>query len=293
MKRHILIIAFVFTLTGIFSQNNIIRGVVKVQSSGSQPLSGVKMSAFGAGSIFTNDNGMFEMVFQGKKPGSPISLFVQKDGFELINDKELDNCVIRENPDDLILVVMARQGERNKQALAYYNIIIENTNNSYKRQLNNIHNRLDALDEDDKERQVLREQIEDLQNEKEALLNRAEELAKQLASVDLDRASSLARNAYKEFNNGNVKAALLVLDDEALDQNYKEAKEENLKLRQRLMVADSALAQSIENYMIKARFCSSDRQFEEALNNFMKAYYADSTNVQNVTEIGDFCDNLN
>lgn len=293
MKNVLIFFSLFFLMPGINSQNNTIRGIVKLQSSGSQPLRGVKLSAFGAGSVFTNDNGMFEMTFQGKKPGSPISLFVQKDGYELINDKELDNCVIRQDPDDLILVVMARQGERNKQALAYYDIIIENTNNNYNKQLDNIHSRLDALDEDDKSREVLRQQIEDLQIEKEELLNRAEELATQLASVDLDRASSLAKDAYKEFNNGNIKSALLVLSDEALDQNFKEAQEEYLKIKQRLTESESALSQSIENYMIKARFCSSDRQYDKAFENYMKAYNADSTNVKNVAEIGDYCDDLN
>ncbi|NNF36180.1 MAG: tetratricopeptide repeat protein [Saprospiraceae bacterium] len=293
MKKFLVIIAMAVWIPSVHTQNNILRGVVKLQSSGSQPLSGVKLSAFGAGSIFTNDNGMFEMAFQGKKPGSPVSVFIQKDGYELINEKELEHCVIRQDPDDLILVVMARQGERNKQALAYYDIIVEKTNNNYDKQLSNIHSRLDALDEDDKSRQALRQQIEALQKEKETLLNRAEELAKQLATVDLDQASSIARDAYDEFNNGNIKGALLVLSDEILDKNYKEAKEEQLKLKQKLKASQNALSQSIENFMIKARFCSSDRQYDKALENYLRAYEADSTNVKNLIEIGDFYDDLN
>ena len=254
MSKLLVLIFFFYGYAHSYAQNNILRGVVKVQSSGSQPLSDVKISAFGAGSVFSNSNGMFELAFSGKGPGASLSLFVEKDGYELINDKELEDCVLRDDPDDLVMIIMAKQGERNKQALAYYNIIIESTNSNYKKQLKNIHNRLDALDEDDKSRRLLREQIDKLQEEKETLLNRAEGLAKQLASVDLDRASIIAQEAYEQFKSGDIKSALIILDDETLDQNYQEAVAENTKLKDRLMKSDSALAQSIENYMIKARF---------------------------------------
>ena len=245
MKTIFFFLALIWSFNLSLGQNNILRGVVKLQNSGSQPLANVKMSAFGAGSVYSNDNGMFEMVFQNKKPGSSVTLLIHRDGYELINDRELENCVIRQDPDDLILVVMAKQGERNKQALAYYNIILENTTSNYKNQLKDIHKKLDALDEDDNARKILREQIDALQEEKESLLNKAEKLAKQLASVDLDFASSLAQQAYNKFREGDIKGALTILNDDLLDKNYKEALQEKITLKKRLAKSDSALVQSI------------------------------------------------
>ena len=294
MNRFLLIIALnIFYWFQIQSQNNVIRGIVKLQNSGAQPLNNVKISAFGAGSVFSNDNGMYELTFTGKSPGSSVSLLVKLDGYEVINNKELERCVIRQNPDDLVFIVMAKQGQRNEQALAYYDIIVSNTNANYSKELNKIKSRLDNLDEDDKDRQVLREQIEALQAEKESLLERAEELAKQLATVDLDRSSKIANEAYQKFKEGNVKAALLVLDDETLEQSLTESQAEVSNLQNKLMKADSALMQSIENFMIKARFCISDRQFDAAFKNYYKAIQADSSNVENLWELADYCANMN
>ncbi|GJM31249.1 MAG: hypothetical protein DHS20C18_02500 [Saprospiraceae bacterium] len=264
-----------------------------MQSSGSKPLAGVKLSAFGSSPVYSNSSGQFEITFSNKKPGSTISLIIEKEDYEVINDKELDNCVLRERADDLVIVVMARQGERSKQALAYYNIIIENANTTFNKELKDINTRLDALDEDDQDRQVLRQQIEDLQKEKESLMNRAEDLAKQLAIVDLDQASSLAKTAYEKFQSGDIKAALAVLDDDALDKSLAEAKNEKANLEERLLKVDSALQQSIENYMIKARFCITDRQYKAAYKNYLKAVEADSTHVSNLWELASFCDELN
>ncbi len=293
MKRLFLLLLTSGIFTIGFTQNNVLRGLVKLQSSGSQPLAGVKVSAFGAGPVYSNSSGMFELTFNSKKPGSSISLIIEKDGYELINDKELESCVLRAQADDLEIVVMAKRGERNKQALVYYNIIIQNASNSYDKEFKSINTRLNKLEKDDEERGVLLQQIETLQQEKEKLLNRAEELAKQLAIVDLDQASGLAQEAFEKFESGDVKAALAVLDDEALDESLKQAKQERAKLEQQLLQADSAFQQSVENYMIKARFCISDRQYTAAYKNYLKAVEADSSNLDHLLELANYCSRLN
>ena len=121
-----LFICLCISISNSQSQNNILRGFVKLQSSGSKPLSDVKISTFGAGSVHSKSNGQFELIFPNKKPGASLSLIVDKEGYELINDKAVENCVLKENPDDFLIIVMAKKGERDKQALLYYNIIIEN-----------------------------------------------------------------------------------------------------------------------------------------------------------------------
>jgi tetratricopeptide (TPR) repeat protein len=275
------------------AQNNAIRGIVKLQSSGSQPLSDVKISAFGANPVYSNSSGQFELIFANKKPGAAVNLFVLKEGFEVINDKELESVVIRDNPDDLVIIVLAKMGERARQALAYYDIIIDNTNENYKKELKSIQNQLDALVEDDANRKSLRDQIEILQQEKMSLLEKAEELSQQLASVDMDMASDLAQDAYARFKSGDIKSALIVLNDDILEKNLKEAQEIKAKLQREVMKSDSAISQCIENYMIKARFCVSDRNYDEAIRNYKKAIEADSNNVGNLIEAGDFCNNIN
>lgn len=292
MKKLVLIINLAFLSTLCIAQSGVVRGIVKLQNSGAKPLPNAQISAFGASPVYSNSSGMYEMNFNSKKPGATVSLMVSADGYEVINEKELEHCVIRQNPDDLIFIIMAKQGQRNKQALAYYNIIVGNTNQNYDKELKNINTRLNSLAADDSERDVLLTQIDELQKEKETLLNQAEELAKQLATVDLDRASNLANEAYQKFQNGDVKAALTVLDDETLDKDLKDSKAELEKLKKKVAKADSAFTQSVENYMIKARFCITDGQYKAAYKNYLKAVEADSTNLENIIELADFCDNI-
>ena len=170
MKKLVLIINLAFLSTLCIAQSGVVRGIVKLQNSGAKPLPNAQISAFGASPVYSNSSGMYEMNFNSKKPGATVSLMVSADGYEVINEKELEHCVIRQNPDDLIFIIMAKQGQRNKQALAYYNIIVGNTNQNYDKELKNINTRLNSLAADDSERDVLLTQIDELQKEKETLL---------------------------------------------------------------------------------------------------------------------------
>ena len=268
------------------AKNNKIRGIVKLQSSGSKPLADVKISAFGTNSVYSNSGGLFELEFKDKGPGSAVNLVIDKVGYEVINDRELENCVIREQADDLVIIVMARQGERNKQALAYYNIILENADNNYDLELQGIRERLEVLTKNDAERQVLQQKITALQSEKAGLLSKAEDLAKELASLDLDQSSALAQQAMTQFQAGNVQLALETLGEEQLQQQLSNAKSQ-------LENAKKALNQGIENYVIKARLCISDRQYKQAYRNYLIAVEADSTNVKNLSELAKYCASLN
>ena len=294
MIRLVLIIQLsLLTISIHFAQNNQVRGLVKLQSSGSKPLADVEVASFGANPVFSNSSGMFELSFAHKKAGDAVSLIVQKDGYEIVNERELEEVVIRSDADEIIIIVMSKQGERAKQALSYYNIILSNTNNNYNRELGEIRSRLDALDEDDTERRALFKQIDDLKREKDALIKKAEGLAKQLAGIDLDQASALAREAMALFEKGEISAAIEIMKDETLDQRLREAQEEKTKAENRLSRAENAVQQSIRNYILKARLCRSDGQAEMAEENYLKAVRADSTNFENVLEMAQFLSQLN
>jgi tetratricopeptide (TPR) repeat protein len=275
------------------TQNNILRGIVKLQSSGSQAIEGVEISAFGAGTVYSNSVGMFELKFADKVPGMAVRLLISRSGHEVVNEKEVERCILREDPDDLITIVMSRAGDRNRQALAYYNIIVKTTNKKYEHNLAEIKSQLDDLTIDKEERKSLRQQISALQEEKRGLIEKAENLAKQLSSIDLDRASSLAQKAYDKFNSGDIEGALEILNEQTLKENLQSSKNEVIKLKEKVSQANQAFHKSIENYMIKARMCISLGRFEEASHNYIEAIKADSTNVQHIREVADYYNNLN
>ena len=73
----------------------------------------------------------------------------------------------------VLVSTSSREGERDKQALLYYNIIVANINEDFDRELKMIRKQLVELKEDDKSRKSLYERIDELSEEKDALINRA------------------------------------------------------------------------------------------------------------------------
>lgn len=105
---------FIFCLFPILGngQNNILRGKVRLEASSVAPLSNVKISALGANSVYSDDSGFFELIFSDKTSGESVSLTVEKDDFIVVNDKEIAECILRKNPEDLIEIIMTKKRKR-------------------------------------------------------------------------------------------------------------------------------------------------------------------------------------
>jgi len=246
--------------------------------------------ALGSNPAYTNTMGYFELTFTQLAPGDVVQyLEVTKDGFAVINDEILQNVIV---PSDLsrapLRITMAKSREFRTQKANYYQIIVDNANTRFEKDLQEINAKMDKLNNDDKERAILLKQISELNKEKDQLIKQAQDLAEKLASVDLDVASKLANEAYQEFEKGNVEKAISILNDDALEQNYMVAFGEKVKAEKRLEEAKEALEQSIDNYMLKARFCIADNKYVEAMEAYEKAVSRDSLDVNNLLEFARF-----
>lgn len=294
MKNKLLLLHIMLLIAGpLFSQNNILRGIVKLQSSGSKPLPEVKVSSFGAESVYSDEDGMFEMQFPSKRPGMRVSLIVNKDGYEIINDELVDNCLLRDDADDLIIIVMAKDGEKGKEALRYYNIIVNNNDEEIQRKLDKIESELSKRDESDPERAILQEQIYELEKDRNKWREKAEELSIQMARIDLDQSTDMVQKAYTLFNAGKIGEAIQILDADELSKTLRNAVVQKETATKKLENAERNLETCVDNYMIKARFCIANRQDDEAAKNYLIAFNADKYNLKNTLEIVDFLDSRN
>ncbi|GBC60281.1 hypothetical protein DENIS_1232 [Desulfonema ishimotonii] len=260
-------------------ENTVLAGQILLKNSGGKPLAGVQVSVRGASPAVSDSNGQFEMVFAKKEPGDRVRLTLKKDGYEVVNRKELVT-VLRADPDDLLVIVMGEAGERDRLALVYYEISERSIRESFDTELKRIN--------DNYEKSLTEKgaAIEKLKIERDAALSQARDLAEKFAEVNLDEASEIYKEAFGLFWDGKVKAALKVLDDAKLDRAHESAKKQKEK-------AEKRFRQSIENYMLKARLSVTVFEFEDAERNFQKAVEADSENFNNVYEFAGFLYKLN
>ena len=214
----------------------ILRGTVSFLNSGSRPAVGVDISAFGANTRVTTNAGMFELVFSDKKPGDKVKIIVgskDRDGtnLELVNDKVIAQVRVPSKPDDdIVEIIICKVGQRNEAALRYNGIIVKTINE-------NTEKRLRAIDEKLSAAKIDAETIVSLQNEKEKLaaerdsaLAKAEEQALYIASINLDKANQLVREAVLKVDSlQDIPGAIAVLDNEMLYQAYLEASEKKKK----------------------------------------------------------------
>lgn len=267
--------------TLLLSAETVLRGLVKLQSSGSKPLVGVEISAFGANPTYTNQQGQFELVFPNKRAGDAVTLMIQKQGFELINEREISKVVLRNDSDDPVTIVMSKEGERDQQALSYYNIFSRNISKSFDENLNRVQRQLDKIQGNQEKRTALQMEIDKLKEERYTLLNQVEHLAKELAQIDLDQASELTNEVLKQVEQGQVQTALDLLNDRALEQQWLKIKQQEMKLK-------FTKREAIKAYLVKASLQMATGKSKKAYETYLKAYEKDSTHYILNTSIGRF-----
>ena len=287
----------------------ILRGVTVLQNSNGATLENVEITvAFfkcvGENPTFSDEYGLFQFDILGKKPGEKFELKVKKEGFEVVNQDRLIDY-LRNDPDDLVRIVMCPVGERDRIAAHLYNIVVENVR---------------AQDVDSKTA--------------DAVFALAQEFTKTLAEKNLDDMSPLYRQAFDLFQQGKMAEAQDVLKDAEMledlhnkEETYRKAQEKVRQLENagqpnppqsemlspypliaaagelvaiigvsaeedaELRAAQEAerrakdeLRKSVENYMLKARLCVTDLQFDDAEKYYRIATDADPENFDNLHE---------
>lgn len=247
-------LTLLFLLVSTVAQaTGIIQGTVSFLNSGSRPAAGVKISAFGANDCFTSDAGMFRLEFPNKKPGDKVKIIIgssDKTGIaiELVNDKVLDQIRVPSRPDDdLVEIIVCKVGQRNDAAIRYNGLIVKTINETVDRRLKEIDEKLGAAKIDAETIVSLQNEKERLAAERDSALVKAEEQALYIASINLDKASNLVKDAVTKVDSlEDIPGAIAVLDNEMLFQAYLDASEKKKK-------AESEIQQVIAGFEFKIK----------------------------------------
>ena len=287
MKTHALFLFIFLAAGGLFAQsNNLVRGIVTLQNSNSKPADNVQVTTFGANPVYTNSAGQFELKVSNGKPGQTVRLIIQKEAYQVLGpDPMVFETGIRDNPDDIIRIVLANVQafqERMDRFMGSIDKRIQEQNQTLK----GLQEEQSSQDLEEATRNALTEQIAALYQKVEDLEKSKEALARQFAAIDLDQASSFTIDALKKFEEGDVDGAIALMNKDNLDAYYQNV----LQLEEKV---EKAKTKAIENYIVLARMQRIDLQFDAAAQTYREAILKDSTNVTNLLELGSFLTELN
>ena len=109
---------FEFTDVGI---GNELIGIVLLINSGKKVVANVKVQSIGTSPTLTDNYGQFRLIFPNHKSGDIVRIHAEKQGFEVVNEKELNQVILgRKEP---VQVVLAIEGELQENKIRYYDII--------------------------------------------------------------------------------------------------------------------------------------------------------------------------
>ncbi|MCC6279305.1 MAG: tetratricopeptide repeat protein [Saprospiraceae bacterium] len=251
-------------ISQLFSQNNLIRGVVLYQNSGGVPAAGVQINSFNANSRFTSSSGMFELHYSNKKAGDLVKLIIGGTDnagkkIEVVNSKQLEILRIPANPDDILEIIVCPAGSRDAAAIRFYGILSTSANEDYNKRINDIERQIRQLNGDQKRVKQLEEQLEALRKERDDALKKVEEQAQFIASINKDRASEIVKKAIELIEtNKDIQHALELLDNIKLDEAYLDAQGKKIK-------AEAEIKQVIEGYKLKISLLQDKKDIPEKI----------------------------
>ena len=114
-----------------------LKGLVIENQMGGPALPNVRVSAVdGANPTVTKSDGIFILEFPQKRPGETIQLIVQKEGFVVVNDIQLEQVLPTDAAAKPLTLLLCRKGDREEMARRLYRLkSFETIEESYRKRL--------------------------------------------------------------------------------------------------------------------------------------------------------------
>ena len=161
MKNLLLLLASLLFLTTLAAQTQ--TGLVREQNSQKQTIPGVQIIFEDAVPTTSDDNGLFRLVFEGRKAGDLIFMQeIKKSGYELVNEKDFEITKISNTTKLGVDIILAKAGVIDAAKKAYYDVSDEALIAGF-----------------DKEKRALRSQLQASQLDQQSYLDQLTILQKQ------------------------------------------------------------------------------------------------------------------
>lgn len=240
----------------------------------------------------TDADGQFALVFTGVDAGATVRLMVNKTGLAVVNQEEIEHVVVGRAT--ALNVVMVDPTKLEAAELELHGILVRSIEEDLQRKLAILRDTTRALNDRlsavriQKEDSItsLRDAMGLASDQREVALAKVALLAREMALVDLDVASSRYTAAYELLRKGDLDAVLVSLDRDVLDAEYGKATENKKKGKDVISRANEGIRQVYQSYDLKALVLSTRSQLRECLAvlNTMDAIIAEQFEVFSARE---------
>ena len=265
MKRYLLIFTICLGSMSMNGQDINLFGRASIHNSGYEKgkieyVWGVALSADFATPGVSDNDGRYKILFRGIANGTTVDVKAEKEGLEIVNDRDLQNIVLGRK--DSLPVYLAPKGVLAKAQTELYNINVVSLTAQYEKDLERLRqneaNFLTELEERFGQKfENLFEAEEVLTQKFESLKKRLPEVAKELARKNLDFAADFYRQAYEAFKRGQLDSVLIILDSEKLDaseniQAIKTLREDKSNIESAISNEEKTIDQKLDGIELKA-----------------------------------------
>ncbi|MEI9944287.1 MAG: tetratricopeptide repeat protein [Chitinophagaceae bacterium] len=268
---------FLFTLLSLFLISNTITAQTKLAgyvveiNSGKARVPGVNVKSLGANNIITTNQGLFTLVFPNAQPGNPVLISAQKEGWQVVNPKEL-NTILPEKPDALPLkITVCKAGYLENARKEYYKITDDYIVKEYKRRLQSIN----------KEKEGWQKEVAELEEKLQSLNKQISEMAEDFSIINLDDLNETERKAIKLFKQGYIDSSISLRESLHSGEKIRNALVVKKQQDSVITASENNLKQLSKEYILKYDFANAEKTLKELAN-------ADTTSYNNALEFAYF-----
>jgi len=210
MKKQLFLALFALTTGSLFAQDKIQWSQVREQNTRKRPIPDAQVIFSNAKPAASDQAGKLRLVFTDKKAGQSVSLNdLVKAGYELVNDKEVEQVKLSDTDQLGVDIILAPKGVVDAAKKSYYDISDKSLKTGFEREKTKLRQERDAarLSEQKFEEQLtqLREQYDHQKKELDAL-------AEKFARVNFDDVTPVYQEALELFKAGKINEAIAKLE---------------------------------------------------------------------------------
>ena len=216
MGRFSAILLSLLSLGAVFdAQAATLKGLVLADELGGPPLAGVEIAATeGDIRAVTDAAGAFVLAFPDKNAGDTVKLIVGREGYEVVNDIQLESPLAEEGESGTLVLLLCRQGNREEMTRRMALLMARQAIEA---------NYRGGLKELEKQKDDALTGLSDLRRRLMQAEASVESIARTLAKRGGERPSWHQRQAMRFFLQGKLERAIAVLDRRVTEPSDEDA----------------------------------------------------------------------
>jgi tetratricopeptide (TPR) repeat protein len=256
--------------------------VVVAHAPEGRPMVNIAVSAAVGGATNNTDAaGKFTISFPNKNPGDTVRLIVDKEGYTVVNDVQLEQTLPSNPETKPTIILLCKEGDREEMARRFYRLkSLEAIDETYRKKLAEVQS-ADAAE------------ISKLRKERDQAKEAAEKVAEGLAKEKPGTGSELYQAAMRLFLDGKVDEALAKLSDAKLQELTKAVKERRNAAQEQMAEAEKATDQVVRTWLLKAQLLTTQFRFDETEKAYQGAINTSPESLDANFAFGSFNQDLN